>query len=290
MTGYARKEGGDGVLSWTWEIKSVNGRALDIRCRIPTGYEALEPAARGIVQQRCARGNVQLSLAIDRGRSRVQLHLNRDLLEQLIALVRVLEEATPAAPPRLDGLLAFPGVVETVEEAETKEQLDTRQAAMAEDLVLALEALTAMRRAEGQRLKGVVSGHLDAIARCVEDAAGTAGARPEAIRERLRGQVEELLQASPALPEERLSQEAAVLITKVDVREEIDRLRTHVTAARELLVAGGPIGRRLDFLCQELNREANTLCAKSWDLALTRIGLDLKAAIDQLREQVQNIE
>lgn len=290
MTGYARKEGGDGVLSWAWDVKSVNGRALDVRCRIPTGYESLDPVARGITQDRCARGNVQVSLSVNRGKLPRQIRLNREALEQIVEMVQALDKAVPAAPPRLDGLLAFPGVVESVEEEETKEQLDIRESAMEEDLVLALESLGTMRKAEGARLGALVDGHLDEIARLTGAASDCAAARPEALRERLRKQVEELLQASPALPEERLAQEAALLATKADIREELDRLGAHVAAARELIAAGGPVGRKLDFLCQEFNREANTLCSKSGDVALTRIGLDLKATIDQLREQIQNIE
>jgi uncharacterized protein (TIGR00255 family) len=161
---------------------------------------------------------------------------------------------------------------------------------MEEDLVLALEALAAMRRAEGQRLEAMASGHLAEIERLTTAAGATAAAGPEALRARLKAQVEALLEAAPALPEERLAQEAAVLAAKADVREELDRLGAHVAAARELLAEGKAIGRRLDFLCQELNREANTLCSKSQDVALTRIGLDLKAVVDQLREQIQNIE
>jgi uncharacterized protein (TIGR00255 family) len=290
MTGYARKEGGDGVLSWAWDVKSVNGRALDVRCRIPSGYESLDPIARSITQERCARGNVQVSLAVNRGKLPRQIRLNREALDQVVEMVQALDKAVPAAPPRLDGLLAFPGVVESVEEEETKEQLDIRESAMEEDLVLALESLGTMRKAEGARLGALVTGHLDEIARLTDAASDCAAARPEALRERLRKQVEELLQASPALPEERLAQEAALLATKADIREELDRLGAHIAAARELVASGGPVGRKLDFLCQEFNREANTLCSKSGDVALTRIGLDLKATIDQLREQIQNIE
>ena len=290
MTGFARQEGGDGTLAWVWEVKSVNGRSLDVRCRVPSGYEALEIAARTTAQEHCARGNLQLSLIVNRGRVPLRLQVNRELLDQLVEVVRELEEQVRAAPPRLDGLLAVRGVIEAVEEEETKEQMDTRQAAMEEDLVLALEALTAMRRAEGRRLEAVVAGRLTEIERLTGAAGETSAARPEALRARLRAQVEELLEAAPALPEERLAQEAAILAAKADVREELDRLEAHVAAAREILAKGGTIGRRLDFLCQELNREANTLCSKSWDVDLTRIGLDLKSAIDQLREQVQNIE
>ncbi len=290
MTGFARHEGGDGALTWAWELKSVNGRNLDLRCRVPSGYEALEVAARTTAQDHCTRGNLQLTLTVNRGQAPVKLQVNRDVLDPLLDLIRELESEVRAEPPRLDGLLAVRGVLEAVEEEDTKEQMDVRTAAMEEDLVLALEALTAMRRAEGQRLNAMADGHLAEIARLTAAAGETAAARPEALRARLKAQVEELLEAAPALPEERLAQEAAVLAAKADVREELDRLNAHVAAARELLAEGKAIGRRLDFLCQELNREANTLCSKSQDVALTRIGLDLKAVVDQLREQIQNIE
>jgi uncharacterized protein (TIGR00255 family) len=290
MTGFARHEGGDGALTWAWELKSVNGRNLDLRCRVPSGYEALEVAARATAQAHCTRGNLQLTLTVDRGQVPVKLQVNREILDQLLGLIRELEAEVRAEPPRLDGLLAVRGVLEAVEEEETKEQMDLRRAAMKEDLVLALEALSAMRRAEGQRLKAMADGHLAEIERLTAAAGETAAARPEALRARLKAQVEELLEAAPALPEERLAQEAAVLAAKADVREELDRLDAHVAAAHALLAEGKAIGRRLDFLCQELNREANTLCSKSQDVALTRIGLDLKAVVDQLREQIQNIE
>ncbi len=290
MTGFARHEGGDGTLSWAWEIKSVNGKNLDLRCRVPSGYEALEVAARATAQAHCTRGNLQLSLTVNRGQVPVKLQVNREILDQLLGLMRELEGEVRAEPPRLDGLLAVRGVLESVEEEETKEQVDIRTAAMEEDLVLALEALVAMRRAEGQRLKVLADGHLAEIERLTAAAGETAAARPEALRARLQAQVEELLEAAPALPEERLAQEAAILAAKADVREELDRLNAHVAAAHDLLAEGKAVGRRLDFLCQELNREANTLCSKSQDVALTRIGLDLKAVVDQLREQIQNIE
>ena len=290
MTGFARQEGGDGMLAWAWEVKSVNGRSLDLRCRVPSGYEALEVAARATAQEHCARGNLQLTLTVNRGQVPVKLQVNRELLDQLLGVLRELEQEVRAEPPRLDSLLGVRGVLETVEDEETKEQMDARAAAMEEDLVLALEALVAMRRAEGRRLETLVADHLAEIERLTAVAGETAAVRPEALRERLKAQVEELLEASPALPEERLAQEAAVLAAKADVREELDRLSAHVAAARELLAEGKAIGRRLDFLCQELNREANTLCSKSQDVVLTRIGLDLKSAVDQLREQVQNIE
>ncbi len=290
MTGFARQEGGEGAIAWTWEIKSVNGKSLDLRCRLPAGYEALEPVVRGAVPERCARGNLQINLSVNTSEQPLRMRVNQDLLDQLLALAKTLEDTAGAAPPRLDGLLALRGVVEAVEEEETPEARAAREAAMAADLGLALDALVEMRRAEGKRLKGLVEGHLSSIAGLTGKAAATAAAQPEALRARLKEQVEELLAASPALPEERLAQEAAVLVTKADVREELDRLDAHLAAARELLAEGGPVGRRLDFLCQEFHREANTLCAKAADVELTRLGLELKGAIDQLREQVQNIE
>jgi uncharacterized protein (TIGR00255 family) len=227
---------------------------------------------------------------MDRSATPVQLKVNHELLQQLLSLLSEIESEVKTAPPRLDGLLAFRGVVETIEEKETAEELDVRIAAMEEDLVLALEALTIMRRSEGKRLEKTINSHLKQIEGLVADAAGAEAARPESLRARLQAQVDELLDMSPALPEDRLAQEAAILVAKSDVREELDRLRAHIAAARDLIGEGGAVGRRLDFLCQEFNREANTLCSKSWDVALTRIGLELKSVIDQLREQVQNIE
>jgi uncharacterized protein (TIGR00255 family) len=290
MTGFARQEGSDGTIAWTWEIKSVNGKSLDLRCRLPTGYEALEPVARSAVPERCARGNLQIALSVNSSERPLRMRVNQELLDQLLELAKTLEDRVGAEPPRLDGLLALRGVVEAVEEEESPEARVAREAAMAADLGSALDALVAARRAEGKRLKRLVEGHLSSIADLTGKAGAAAAAQPEALRERLKLQVEELLVASPALPEERLAQEAAILITKADLREELDRLDAHLAAAKELLARGGPVGRRLDFLCQEFQREANTLCAKASDVELSQLGLELKAVIDQLREQVQNIE
>jgi len=290
MTGFARQEGGDASLTWSWEAKSVNSRSLDIRCRVPQGYESLDAAARGVAPQHLARGNLQLTLSANRAAAPLRVKVNRDILDQVVALTRELQGELEAAAPRLDGLLAIRGVIEAVEEEETAEQRQAREAAMQGDLEAVLQALAANRRAEGARLGAIVEQHLAAIAGLVEAATACAATQPDALRARLRQQLEELLGAAPALPEDRLAQEAALLISKADVREELDRLVAHIAAARELLAAGGAVGRRLDFLCQELNREANTLCSKSPDVELTRIGLDLKGAIEQLREQVQNLE
>ncbi|MGE0117092.1 MAG: YicC/YloC family endoribonuclease [Dongiaceae bacterium] len=296
MTGFARGEGADGAdmhpgLHWAWEVKSVNGRNLDVRCRLPVGFEALESVARAAMAERFRRGNMSVSLTLSRGGEPPRVRINRALLDQLVALVGELQVKVAAEPPRLDGLIGIRGVVEVVEEEEpTEAQRATRLGRMTETLTRALEALATMRLAEGARLAAVVGQHLDSIEALRQRAADAAGAQPAALRARLKAQVEALLEASPALPEERLAQEAALLLSRADVREELDRLSAHVAAARQLLAEGGTVGRKFDFLCQEFNREANTLCSKSADVELTAIGLDLKAAIDQLREQVQNIE
>jgi uncharacterized protein (TIGR00255 family) len=293
MTGFARREGGDAKVTWSWEIKSVNGRALDIRCRIPAGYERLEAAARETAPKHCARGNLTVALSVSRPEAGPNLRVNRDLLDQLVRLAGELEtraDAKNLAPARLDGLLGVKGVLEVADLEESSEDSDARIAAMQRDLEAALKDLAATRRAEGKHLRTAVEGHLRTIEALTAKAAACAEAQPEALRARLKSQVEELLENVPGLPEERLAQEAALLATRSDVREELDRLRAHVAAAEELIQGGGTVGRRLDFLCQEFNREANTLCSKASDVELTRIGLDLKSAVEQLREQVQNIE
>ncbi len=290
MTGFARADGHDDRYAWIWEVKSVNGRSLDVRCRLPPGMDRLEPQARAAVAERIRRGHVNLSLQLNRSHGPPKMRLNRELVEELIATARELGDVDGVAPPRLDGLLAVRGVVEQVEEEESEEAGERRAKAIAETLNTALDDLMAARHAEGERMLSVLRAVLDDIGSCVARAAASAALRPDALKARLRKQVNALLDAGTPVPEERLAQEAALLVTKLDVREEIDRLESHLTAAHELLERGGVIGRRLDFLTQEFNREANTLCSKSGDAELTQIGLQLKAAIDQLREQVQNVE
>ncbi|KAA0682301.1 YicC/YloC family endoribonuclease [Roseomonas genomospecies 6] len=288
MTGFARVDGHADGYGWTFEVKSVNGRNLDIRCRQPAGFDTLEAAARAEIPKRLARGSVNLNLTVTRSQSVSQLRINRELLAQVLELAREIEGAG-AAPPRLDSLLAVRGIIEPVEEDEG-EARERVEAALKADLTRLIGELVTARLSEGARLVTVLNGHLDEIERLITAASACASTQPDALRERLRNQVAALLDAAPALPEERLAQEAAILIAKADVREEMDRLRAHIQAARDMLAEGGAIGRRFDFLCQEFNREANTLCSKSADVELTRIGLSLKASIEQLREQVQNIE
>jgi uncharacterized protein (TIGR00255 family) len=291
MTGFARAEATEGERHWSWELKSVNGRSLDLRCRLPTGLEALEPAVRQLVPVHCKRGNITVQLDGSRqGTAQPVYRVNRAALEQALALARSLGAGPDMAPARLDGLLALPGVIERVEIEETEEERAARLALLTRSLETALAALVRMRAEEGARLGAIIGTQIGEIDALVARARVLAALQPDAQKARFRAQVEELMGELPALPEERLAQELALLIAKGDVREELDRLAAHVAAVRALLAEGGAIGRKLDFLCQELNREANTICSKSQDLGLTAVGLDLKAAVEQLREQVQNIE
>lgn len=291
MTGFARAQGHDEGCTWAWEIKSVNGKGLDVRCRLPQGFDNLERAAREKAAGRFHRGNLQMILSLERSEAESRYRINRDVLDQIISLLPDVREQLPdAEAPRLEGLLALRGVIEMVKEEdapETREALEGKVLAGLDD---ALGQLATRRGQEGGRLAAVIGGHLDAIEDFYQQAETLAAAQPDAIKARLREQVAALLEASPALPEDRLAQEAALLMTRADVREELDRLQAHLEAARDLLAADGPAGRDLDFLCQEFIRETNTLCSKSTDVELTGVGLGLKSVIAQLREQVQNVE
>lgn len=289
MTGFAHAEGSDGIVSWVWEARSVNGKGLDIRCRLPSGHDELEAKAREAAGSLMRRGNVSLSLMVDKSLTPPLLKINRAALDAVLDVTRELAAAESLAPATVDGLLRLPGVLET----DTTEDPESRQArldAMGESLKSLLDLLVNARCAEASRLKAVLDGLLDDIEDGVVRASDHEAAQPKAIRDRLHEQVRDLLDADIPLPEERLAQEIALMTTKADIREELDRLRSHVTAFRDLLASGDAPGRQLGFLCQELLREANTLCSKSSDTDLTAIGLDLKVAIDRLREQVLNVE
>lgn len=293
MTGYARAEGRDAQVSWVWEAKSVNGRGLEIRCRLPSGHDALEVAARELANRKLKRGNLQVSLNVSRIAEAPAMRVNHELLNQILTLVDGIGGAHQnIAPARWDGILAIKGVLEPMEaeDVDADAVRQSREAAMRVTLEQALDQLAAMRLSEGARIEEVLLSQLAEMAVLADRAAACAALRPETVRERLRHQVAAVLEAAPTLPEERLAQEVALIAVKADVREELDRLRAHIAAARELIAADGAVGRKLDFLSQEFNREANTLCSKSSDVELTRVGLDLKAVIDQFREQVQNIE
>jgi len=291
MTGFARKEGALAGFAWTWELKSVNGRNLDMRCRLPGGYDALEQFARTTAAEILKRGNVNVALTLSQQEKTGTFRINETALAQVEKIIAEMHQRFEAAPPRIDGILGLRGILEVDEPAPTTEEQEVRLQALQRSLAEAFKQLQAMRQVEGARLQTLVEGHLAEIERLCGQAGQIAASQPESLRKRLSEQLAELLSSNGAsLNEERLAQEVALLATKADVREELDRLAAHVQAVRDLLRQGGAIGRKLDFLCQEFNREANTLCSKAADLALTAIGIDLKATIEQLREQIQNIE
>ena len=290
MTGYARASATHEGLHWQWEARSVNGKGLDIRCRFPPGFETLEAPAREAVQRHLKRGNVQLGFACDRGSSGQILTVNEAALEQVVALADRLRKRLGGEPPRAEALLGLRGVLDVVNNEDDPEKLAERDRAMIASLTAALSDLAAMRRREGEKLAQIVAGHLDRIEALTMAARDNPARSPDAIRQRLAEQLTRLIEANNGLDPDRLHQEAVLLATRADSAEEIDRLLAHVEAARRFLSAAEPVGRQLDFLAQEFNREANTLCSKSTDRGLTAIGLELKTAIDQMREQVQNIE
>ena len=290
MTGFARSHGVCGPYSWTWEIKSVNGKGLDLRLRLPPGWDAIEPALRATASETLARGSIQAGLTVERTGATVAVRVNAAVLEALLVAARDVARRIETSPPTLDGLLGLKGVIEVGEAGENAEERREAEAAVAGGFAEAVAALASMRRHEGSALGRVLGARLDEIAALVERAELAPGRRPEAIRARLAEQVATLLAQSDRFDPDRLHQEAILIATKADVREELDRLVAHVAQVQQLIAQGGPIGRRLDFLAQELNREANTLCAKANDVELTNIGLALKAAVEQFREQVQNVE
>ncbi len=290
MTGFARAEGCDGGDRWAWEVRSVNARNLDVRVRLPPGLEHLEAEARGLARTRFRRGGLSIHLSLERAARPNRYRLNREALADMLGLIDELKAAVGTPPPRAEALIALPGVLEPVGEEEPDDRRGRRDAAMIETLRDALDETARMRAGEGARLAVAVEEHVAAIDRRRAEAADAAALQPAAIRDRLRERLAGLLDGESRAPEDRIAQEVALLASRADVREELDRLAAHVAAARDLIRQGGAVGRRLDFLCQEFNREANTFCAKAAELKLTQIGLELKAAVERLREQVQNIE
>lgn len=292
MTGFSRAQGSlpDGTV-FVWELRSVNGRGLDLRLRLPPGQEALELPLRESAGRRFSRGNIQATLTLQREARAMRPMLDPAVLEAMLAEAQALAARIPnAAPPRAEALLALPGVFRG-REAEPDPVADAAaSAALAAGFEAALDGLVAARHSEGVALAGILGGLLDEIAVLRDAAADEAAKQPSAITQRLRAAVAELLDGDRRVSEERLAIEIALLAQKADVREELDRLAAHVDAARDLLASGAPSGRKLDFLTQEFGREANTTSSKSQSLALTRIALDLKAAIERLREQSANLE
>jgi len=290
MTGFGRAATDHDGAAIAWELKSVNGKGLEARLRLPPGLERLEQPVRQVIQKRFSRGNVQAGLTLSRAGLSAPPVVNEAFLKDVAGLARRLQEQFGVAAATADGLLALRGVLETPDAAEDEEARAALDAAILSALDEALAALEAARRDEGAALGRVLLGHLDAIEALTLRAEADPSREPAAIRARLAEQVALLLDAAQPLDEARLHMEAAFLATRADIREEIDRLKTHVASGRALLAAGGPVGRKLDFLSQEFNRESNTLCSKSNAAAVTAIGLELKAVVDQFREQVQNLE
>jgi len=290
MTGFARGHGVSGSYAWAWEVKSVNGKGLDLRLRFPPGWDAIEVAVRAQAAERLARGSIQANLTVERSGAVPVVRINAAVLDAVLTTLKQLAPRVEASPPSLDGLLALKGVMEVGDAEEREEERRSAEAAVTAGFAEVLGALAEMRQREGAALGRVLAARLGEISALALRAEATPGRRPEAIRARLAEQVATLLAQSERFDPDRLHQEAILIATKADVREELDRLAAHVAQAQLLIGQGGPIGRRLDFLAQELNREANTLCAKANDVELTNIGLELKAAVEQFREQVQNVE
>jgi uncharacterized protein (TIGR00255 family) len=290
MTGFAREAGVTGSYQWAWELKTVNGRGLEVRVRTPSGLDAIGEEARGQILKALTRGQGQLNLSLSKASSAPRLRVNQDVLQSLLSAIGGLTLPDNVKPASLDGLLSVRGVVEMDDDAADPAQDEALMADLKEGIGALIEGLKLARQKEGLALSGVLGQQLDLIARLVDEAEAAPGRQPEAIRVRLEAQIAELLDGKSALDPARLHQEAVLIAARADIREELDRLRAHVDAARGLLQEGGSVGRRLDFLAQEFGREANTLCAKANDVSLSRIGLELKAVIEQFREQVQNVE
>jgi uncharacterized protein (TIGR00255 family) len=290
MTGFAESHGSRDGAHWRWEAKSVNGRGLDLRLRLPPGFDGIEAAARVLANGRFKRGNVQASLTFESESSVRGLRIDAAALASAVKIAKEVAAETGLSPASIDGLLALKGVIVQDEPLETdsREHAD-RDAAILESLAAAFDALARARAGEGAKLAALLDAQIAEIARLTEAAGAAAAAQPAALRDRLAQQIADLVAPGTVSPE-RLEQEIALLAVRADIREELDRLKAHVEEGRRMLASGDAVGRKLDFLAQEFNREANTLCSKSSDIALTRIGLDLKAVIDQFREQAQNVE
>jgi len=290
MTGFARAQGSFGPWRFAFELKSVNSKGLDLRLRTPPGFDAVEVAARTAIGRALSRGAVFVNLSARREDDIGAARVNRPALDRLLAALDDVPLHASLRPASLDGLLAVRGIVEVVEPEEDEDQKAALDAAVLATLDEALAALVAARRAEGAVLARVLGERLERIGALARQADDLPARKPEAVKARLAAQVAALMDTAAPFDAQRLHQEAVLLAVKTDIREELDRLIAHVDSGRKLLAGGGPIGRRLDFLAQELSRETNTLCAKSNDPALTGIGLDLKIEVEQWREQAQNVE
>ena len=290
MTGFARSHGASGPYTFEWELKSVNAKGYDLRLRLPPGWDDIEAPAKKRAGELLSRGTVYANLNLKRANAVAQVRINEDVLAAVVKVAGHVAGKIDAVAPSVDGLLALKGVIEVVEpESNEEEDKAAKLAAMAA-FEQALNNLVEMRRREGATLGQVLGQRMDEIEKLAKRAEAAPGRKPEAIRARLAEQIAALLETSDRFDQDRLSQEALMIATKADIREELDRIASHIAQARDMLGKGGPVGRRLDFLAQEFNREVNTCCSKSNDIELTNTGLEMKNVVEQFREQVQNLE
>jgi uncharacterized protein (TIGR00255 family) len=290
MTGFARSHGTSGPYAFEWELKSVNAKGFDLRMRLPPGWDELEPLTRKRAAEVLSRGTVYANLTVKRANAVQTVRVNEDVLASVVKIAGELASRIDAVAPSIDGLLAIKGVIEVVEPDSDEAEDKAAKAAAAATFEQALTSLIEMRKREGVTLGQILSQRMDEIETLMRKAEAAPGRKPEAIKARLAEQIAALLDASDRFDPDRLSQEAVMIAAKADIREELDRIASHISQAREMIGKGGAIGRRLDFLAQEFNREVNTCCSKSNDLELTNTGLAMKNVVEQFREQVQNLE
>lgn len=290
MTGFARADGVAGNYAWAWELKSVNAKGLEPRLRLPPGWDSVEAPLRTKIGEVLSRGTVHANLAVQRSGIAPVVRVNEPVLAAVLSTMRDVGARIEASPPSVEGILGLKGVIEVIDQPESEEERRAAEASVVTGFSTALGSLSEMRKREGAALGGVLRTRLDEIAKLTARAEGAPSRKPEAIKAKLAEQIAALMDTGTRFDPDRLHQEAVLIASKVDIREELDRLVAHVAQARRLIDAGGPAGRKLDFLSQELNRESNTLCAKSNDVELTNIGLELKTVVEQFREQVQNLE
>jgi len=290
MTGFSRRSGADAGFRWNWEVKSVNNKGLEVRAKLPSFLDGFDLAIKKSVSGMLARGSVYISLTVERDGDDASFVVNEDRLKALIDVAARFADVPGVEKASIDGLLSIKGVVDLTPRDMTDNERETLEAILLADLKAAVSDLRAARADEGARMLAVLEAQLGEIAGLAKDARTISGDRLEAMHTRFRQQLAKLENIDKPVPEDRIAQELATMAVKADVQEELDRLDSHVVEASSLLASDKPVGRKLDFLCQEFNREANTLCSKSSDTALTQIGLELKALIDQFREQIQNIE
>jgi uncharacterized protein (TIGR00255 family) len=290
MTGFARSHGTSGPYAFEWELKSVNAKGLDLRLRLPQGWDEVEAFAKKRGAELLSRGTVYANLTVKRADAGSTVRVNEEVLASIVKAASSLAGKIDAVAPSIDGLLAIKGVIEVVEPESDEAEEKAAKDAVAAAFDTALTSLVEMRRREGETLGEVLKQRIDEIEALAKRAEASPGRKPEAIRARLAEQVAALLETSDRFDADRLAQEALLIAAKADIREELDRIASHLSQARELIGKGGPIGRRLDFLAQEFHREVNTTCSKSNDLELTNTGLEMKSVVEQFREQVQNLE